>query len=137
MGTFLSLLREASLRLLSRQPLTAARLGLQAEVRACRYLQRQGLRVIQRRYSCRFGEVDLIMRDAHVIVFVEVRYRSSAKQGGALISVDRVKQQKILRTASQYLLQIDPHHEQEVRFDVVAIEGKQKPHWVTGAFFDE
>ncbi len=136
MGALLSILSKAYHQLLSRSAfLTRAQLGWQAEGCACRYLKRQGLTLIQRRYSTRFGEIDLIMRDAHVIVFVEVRYRSSRKHGGALLSVDRAKQEKLARTASQYLQAMDPHHQQETRFDVVAIEGKQKPHWVKGAFF--
>jgi len=136
MGALLSILSKAYRQLLSRSAfVTRAQLGFRAEGCACRYLKHQGLTLLQRRYRTRFGEIDLIMRDAHVIVFVEVRYRASTRHGGALLSVDRAKQEKLARTASQYLQVVDPHHEQETRFDVVAMEGKQKPHWVKGAFF--
>ena len=47
--------------------------GKTAEDQACDYLQRKGLRLIEKNYTCRLGEIDLIMEDKHHIVFVEVR----------------------------------------------------------------
>ena len=64
-------------------------LGQQNENLALTFLRQKGLVLIQRNYRTRLGEIDLIMKDNDYTVFVEVRYRSSTKFGGALLSVDR------------------------------------------------
>ena len=97
-------------------------LGKLAEDRALAYLQRQGLRLIVRNYRCRFGEIDLVMRDAGVLVFVEVRQRASARYGGAAASVGPVKQQRLWRTAEHYLMRCP--EQTACRFDLVAIDGE-------------
>ena len=105
--------------------------GLAAESRACAFLEAQGLRLLQRNYRLRSGEIDLIMRDATHLVFIEVRYRSSNRYGGALQSVDFRKQQRIMRTARHFLL-CNPY-DLPVRFDVIALEG-QVIRWIQHAF---
>ncbi len=96
-------------------------LGKQAEDRALAYLQRQGLHLIERNYRCRFGEIDLVMRHATLLVFVEVRQRSRASHGDAAASVGPAKQQRLWRTAEHYLLRI--LRPPACRFDLVAIDG--------------
>lgn len=103
--------------------------GNQAEDRALAYLQRQGLDLVVRNYRCRFGEIDLVMRDAALLVFVEVRQRSSARYGGAAASVGSVKQQRLWRTAEHYLLRF--RHPPACRFDLVAIDGHTL-NWIRG-----
>ncbi|WP_292746923.1 YraN family protein, partial [Methylophaga sp. UBA3191] len=49
--------------------------GKQAEQLACNYLEKQGLKLVQRNFYCRRGEIDLIMQDGQTLVFIEVRYR--------------------------------------------------------------
>ena len=97
-------------------------LGKQAEDRALAYLVRQGLRLIVRNYRCRVGEIDLIMQDVGVLVFVEVRSRSSTRYGGAAASVGPVKQQRLWRTAEHYLMRYP--HPPACRFDLVAMDGE-------------
>ncbi|MFM8467942.1 MAG: YraN family protein [Oxalobacteraceae bacterium] len=97
-------------------------LGKQAEDRALAYLVRQGLRLIVRNYRCRVGEIDLIMQDVGVLVFVEVRSRSSTRYGGAAASVGPVKQQRLWRTAEHYLMRY--RHPPACRFDLVAMDGE-------------
>ena len=77
--------------------------GVAAEELAARYLAAQGLRVIGRNYRCRFGEIDLIAKDGEMLVFVEVRLRRSVRFGGALASITRAKQKKLMATARCYL----------------------------------
>ena len=60
--------------------------GEQAEAIALRYLQAKGLDLVERNYRCRFGEIDLIMRDGKTLVFTEVRLRKSNAFGGALFT---------------------------------------------------
>ncbi len=106
--------------------------GQQAEVQALGWLQQQGLRLVQANYHCRFGEIDLIMWHAEVLVFVEVRYRTDRDYGGAAASVDYHKQQKIIRSAHNYLTRFA-----ELpccRFDVLLIEKNAPVEWINGAF---
>lgn len=107
--------------------------GIQAEQAAVRYLQQQGLVLLAQNYSCRYGEVDLIMRDGQVVVFVEVRLRSSRSYSSAAESIDWQKQQKLLRVAQGYLQQ-HPHIVQS-RFDVVLFQDADccAPQWIRNA----
>jgi len=78
--------------------------GDRAEDLALKYLQSKGFTVAERNFHCRYGEIDLIMRDRDYIVFVEVRYRASSNFGGALESIDQFKQAKLRRAAEFYLV---------------------------------
>lgn len=77
--------------------------GREAETLALRYLESRGLKLVVQNYRCRFGEIDLIMRDRQIIVFAEVRLRKSNAFGGASASVDSHKQRRILAAARHYL----------------------------------
>lgn len=114
--------------------------GRAAEYRAKKYLQKQGLRFVAANYRSRDGEIDLIMRDRGVLVFVEVRCRQNDRYGQALESIDEFKINKIIAAAERYLLAINPEGEDlNVRFDVVAYDhGLDKPPlWLRNAFVDE
>lgn len=108
--------------------------GRRAEDQAQRYLCNRGLRPVTRNFSCRHGEVDLIMRDGDTLVFIEVRYRRSVAFGGALASVDAHKQRR-LRAAAEAYIQRHPKCAQDMmRFDIVAIEGDNAtPEWLQNA----
>ena len=95
--------------------------GRLAEQACCRYLQQQGLRLIEQNYRTRGGEIDLIMRDGDTLVFVEVRYRNSNAFGGAVESVTAAKQQRIVRTVQHYC----QHRriQSPVRIDIVGMRG--------------
>lgn len=108
------------------------RIGQQAEQRAHRHLEKQGLKHIVSNYSCRHGEIDLIMQDKDTLVFIEVRYRKNAQFGGAAASVDFRKQQRIIATAQHYI-QHQKHIAAAYRFDVVAIS-KEQLDWIADAF---
>ncbi len=126
----------------SADPLDAERntkqVGDSAEDRALAYLERQGLRLEARNYRVaggprkRGGEIDLILRDRDgTLVFVEVRARRDAGHGGAAGSITSAKQQRVLRAARHYLLNVSVLP--PCRFDVVAIEGEALA-WLPGAF---
>lgn len=106
--------------------------GQEAERIACAYLERQGLALVQANYHCRYGEIDLIMREGDDLVFVEVRMRSDAAYGGALESVGPGKRRKLTRTALHYLQRNGPNV--NARFDVVAIEAASTINWIRNAF---
>ena len=61
--------------------------GLCFEALAENFLRQQGSSVLQRGYRCRFGEIDLILRDDGIICFVEVKYRKSTEFGGAAYAI--------------------------------------------------
>jgi len=107
--------------------------GDHAERIAAAYLQDQGLALIESRYRCRWGEIDLILRDRDTVVFAEVRLRSSKTFGGAAYSVDRRKQARIIATARHYLAGA---REAACRFDVVLLERIEPPRieWIRDAF---
>ena len=109
--------------------------GSRMEEKACRYLTDRGLRHICSNYRCKAGEIDLVMEDGYTLVFVEVRYRSSIRFGGALTSVTPAKQRRLRRTADHYLQQRDPYGDRPCRFDVVACDGDSSDEllWIRNA----
>ena len=106
--------------------------GEAAEALACRYLEQQGLVLMERNYRCRTGEVDLIMRDGDCIVFVEVRSRHNSRYGTPAETITRTKQRRLCRAASYYLL--THHYNAPCRFDVIAILQQQQLEWIRDAF---
>ncbi len=109
--------------------------GAQAEQFAARLLQQRGLTLLQQNYRCRQGEIDLILQDGDTLVFAEVRLRSRSDFGGAAASIDRNKQQRLIRAARHYLStlpRIPP-----CRFDAVLLQepdGSSGVEWVRNAF---
>ena len=94
--------------------------GLAAEKLAATFLSAQGLKLVAQNYHCRFGEIDLIMRDVNTLVFIEVRLRSNQQFGSAAASITPQKQQKLILTAQHYLQQ-NPH-KNACRFDVLLMD---------------
>ncbi|MBK1721733.1 YraN family protein [Thiocystis violacea] len=111
---------------------SAQSVGQEKERLAERFLLGKRLELIARNHRCRFGEIDLVMRDGGVLVFVEVRYRRSAQHGSAAETVDVRKQRRLIKTAGHYL-QYNPTS-RPCRFDVVAITGDDQVQWIRNAF---
>jgi putative endonuclease len=109
--------------------------GRAAENLARDHLQQQGLRLLAQNWSCRGGELDLVMLDGDTVVFVEVRYRKHAAWGGALESVDARKRQRLILAAELFLQRENRWGKQPCRFDVVAISpGDSGLNWLRNAF---
>ncbi len=115
--------------------------GKDAEAACCDYLQSRGLKLVEKNFNCRLGEIDIIMTDKNVLVFVEVRFRKNNDFGGGLESITVTKQQKLRKTAELYLQQHNQYN--NARFDVVSMStrtqtrpGKQTYSfdWITNAF---
>jgi putative endonuclease len=116
--------------------LTAKQTGQAIEERVCQYLCAQGLRVVEKNYTCPLGEIDLIMTDKDVLVFVEVRYRRDCCFGEPVETVTAGKQKKIIKTAYYYLSKWRGF-ERPCRFDIVAVHGDQQQlhiEWFKHAF---
>lgn len=97
---------------------------------ALSYLERQGLRPVERNFRCTGGEIDLIMRHGATLVFVEVRQRADRRHGGAAASISPAKVRRLQRAATLYLMRFP--HLPPCRFDVVAIDG-DKLDWLRNA----
>lgn len=106
--------------------------GAKAEQLAAQFLQRQGLTLVESNYHCRFGEIDLILRDGESLVFAEVRQRSRSDFGGAAASIDARKQQRIILAARHYLAALN--RTPPCRFDAVLLDSTARLEWVKNAF---
>ncbi|WP_312947909.1 YraN family protein [Superficieibacter sp.] len=114
--------------------LTRKKTGDAWEQKARRWLESQGLRFVAANVRMRGGEIDLIMRDGPVTVFVEVRYRRNTFYGGAAASVSRSKQHKLLQTARWWLARQNGSFDTvDCRFDVIACDGSDI-EWLKNAF---
>ena len=111
--------------------------GSRLEDCAVEFLQKAGITVLHRNFKCKFGEIDLIVRDNATLVFVEVRYRKNAAYGDAAESVAFDKQQKIIHTAQFYLQTRNWASKLACRFDVIAMsksEDAPEINWIKDAF---
>ncbi len=106
--------------------------GEQSEQLACDYLLQQGLQIVDRNFRCKYGELDLIMLDANTLVIIEVRFRKSDKYGGALESITRKKQARIIATTQYYLMKNKLKN--SVRFDVITLSNDRNINWIKNAF---
>jgi len=122
------------------KPLTEKkRTGNQAEELARRYLSARGLSFCVGNFQCKSGEIDLIMKQEDMLVFVEVRYRADTTHGTPLETVTQGKQRKLIRTANYFLQQHFGNRWPACRFDVIGINGPldESPHiqWIENAFY--
>lgn len=108
--------------------------GAGYELLARRHLECAGLTFCAANVTMRGGELDLIMRDGHTWVFVEVRYRRNDAFGGAAASITHRKQQRLLHAAAVWLAGRGASFDtSSCRFDVLAITGSQLD-WIPNAF---
>ncbi|HEX5392784.1 MAG TPA: YraN family protein [Rhodocyclaceae bacterium] len=107
--------------------------GAAAEDLAAAFLARQGLRLVERNYRVRGGEIDLICMDGATLVFVEVRLRTNSRYGGAAASITATKQRRLILAASHYL---QAHGERDCRFDCVLLTALDEHaiEWIRDAF---
>jgi putative endonuclease len=110
------------------------RAGAAAEQAAERHLVAAGCRVLARNARYREGELDLVVREREHVVFVEVRLRAGERFGGALASVDVLKQKRIARAAQRWLKEHHGERWPPCRFDVVTIDGDGRIEWLRDAF---
>lgn len=96
-------------------------LGLRGERLAARELKRRGYGILERRWRCRAGEIDLVARDGETVVIVEVKTRSRRDYGPASDRVDARKRRKLEQLARIYL-KASRLRNVNVRFDVVAVD---------------
>jgi putative endonuclease len=117
--------------------LTARQQGSRWERAAESFLRGKGLKTLARNYHSRLGEIDLVMLDDPVLVFVEVRFRHSDRHGSGADTVTRAKQLRLAGAARHYLRHNPGEAGRACRFDVVSIgsgaEGAEL-RWIRAAF---
>ena len=107
--------------------------GLNGEQKAAEWLQHEyGMKVLERRYRTKAGEIDLIMLDRKTIVFVEVKTRLRSEAGEGLMAVDRKKQQRITNASILYLLK-KGWNNRSVRYDVIEVR-RDRNIYIPNAF---
>lgn len=110
------------------------RAGAAAEQAAERHLVAAGCRVLARNARYREGELDLVMQERDLVVFVEVRMRAGERFGGAVASVDLFKQKRLARAAQRWLAEHHGERWPACRFDVVTVGGDGTIDWIRDAF---
>ena len=100
---------------------TTSDLGPHGERIAAAFLTDAGLRVLDRNWRCRDGEIDVVAREPGVLVFVEVKTRSGGAFGSPAEAVTATKARRLRRLAQQWLAAERPPGEAELRFDVVSV----------------
>lgn len=96
--------------------------GISGEELAIAYLKKRGLKVVEQNVRMTVGEIDVVCYDGDVLVFVEVKTRSTLAFGDPLEAIDRRKVQKYRKMAEEYIVR---HRlfDKDVRFDAVGIVG--------------
>lgn len=110
------------------------RAGAAAEQAAERHLVAAGCRVLARNARYREGELDLVVQERDLVVFVEVRMRAGERFGGAVASVDLFKQKRLARAAQRWLAEHHGERWPACRFDVVTVGGDGTIDWIRDAF---
>jgi len=108
--------------------------GADKEQLAVDYLTKQGMRIVERNFRGKQGEIDIIGYHNQYLVFVEVKYRSSEVKGSALAAVDARKQRQICKVADYYRYLHRLGENTMVRYDVIAIQG-ECIQWIQNAFW--
>ena len=96
-------------------------LGVRGENAACAYLDRRGLKVLERNWKCGYGEADIIALDQKTLVFCEVKTRRSTSAGRPEDSITRKKQERYYKIAQVYRSRTTARHT-AVRFDVITLQ---------------
>ena len=95
--------------------------GQTAEVLAERHLRKKGYHILERNVRLPGGELDLIARHDHTLVFVEVKARRTTQHGGAAYAIHKRKEQQIIKLAAHYLSlrNREMDSQESCRFDVI------------------
>ncbi len=98
-------------------------IGDKGEDAAVRYLKRNGYKILDRNYNVRGGEIDIVAKDGEVIVFAEVKTRSSTDYGDPKEAVTYTKRQRLTKAAEHYMLKLG---DVPLRFDVIGVLGRMR-----------
>lgn len=108
-------------------------LGRLSEDKAAEYLKARGYKILELRWVCPLGELDVVAMDGGTLVFVEVKARSSCAYGFPAEMVTKSKQAKVIKAALSYL-KAKALRPEGVRFDVVCFGPGPEPDHIANAF---
>ncbi|TPE45412.1 YraN family protein [Pontibacter mangrovi] len=111
------------------------RTGQTGEQLAAAYLQQQGFVILRQNYRYKRAEVDIIAQKDRLLVFVEVKTRSTDRYGYPEDAVNARKEALLLSAAEEFILQEEWPH--EVRFDIISVTLTSPPaiHHIEDAFY--
>ncbi len=107
--------------------------GQKYEDAAAAFLEKHGVRILDRNFRCRFGEIDIIGIQNDVLIFIEVKYRSNNSHGTAIEAVGPQKQKTISLVSDHYRAYKRHYADYQVRYDVIAIDNNTVK-WIPAAF---
>ncbi len=110
----------------------AFQLGLSAESRAAMLLVAKAYRILARRWKTPFGEIDIVARRRHTLVFAEVKARDNLDEAAEAVS-ERTKE-RIIRAAEMWLVHRPDDINMEIRFDVILVAPGKIPKHIVNAF---
>lgn len=108
--------------------------GDAAEARVQTVLEDAGFRLLHRNWSCRLGELDLVMQRGDELAIVEVRQRSDSGFGSAIETVTAAKQRKVVAATRALLARSPELAALNIRFDVAGVDADGAVDWIQGAF---
>ena len=108
-------------------------IGSIGEDMAVEFLKSRGVKILERNYQNRFGEIDIIGREDNTLLFIEVKYRKNESFGYPLEAVGFAKREKI-RKMARFFLNENHYYHYNIRFDCIGIIGSQID-WIKGAFY--
>jgi len=108
-------------------------IGSIGEDMAVEFLKSCGVKILERNYQNRFGEIDIIGMEDNTLLFIEVKYRKNKSFGYPLEAVGFAKREKI-RKMARFFLNENHYYSYNIRFDCIGIIGSQI-EWIKGAFY--
>ena len=112
-------------------------LGRLGEKKAEKFLRKKKYKIIERNYTTKFAECDLIALYGNLLVFIEVKTRSSVAFGAPADAVDLKKQRKYVKLAEYFIMMNGEYKNYSVRFDVVEILNDSVNHIENAFYVDE
>jgi putative endonuclease len=110
----------------------AFRVGISAESRAAAFLIAKGFRILARRWRSPLGEIDIVARRRHLLVFAEVKARASLAE--AAESVDQRQRRRIAAAAEIWLAANPDKTIFDIRFDAILVAPRKIPRHIPAAF---
>lgn len=107
-------------------------IGTHYEELVCKYLISYGVQILEKNYTCKFGEVDIIGFKDNTLIFFEVKYRKDEQFGNALCAIGKSKQKRIINCAKYYTA--FKEYDCFIRFDAIGITNG-KIEWIKDAFW--
>lgn len=104
---------------------TTRKIGSEKERLAGEYLKKQGFQVVEYNFTAKSGEIDIVAKEGEYLVFVEVKYRSSYRNGMPEETIHTHKIKRITNTAQYYMLRRGIPEDTPCRFDAVVILGQE------------